>query len=95
MTGGKGEFGRARRVPFSPRSLRALIFPSPSPFNACHAGEIQGDCRVRLVWGPVKVARYSFSGSIPPKFEHKLRRHKERFGRIAATIVLDKDEHSL
>ena len=24
----------------------------------------------------IKVARYSFSGSTPPKFEHKLRRHK-------------------
>ena len=24
----------------------------------------------------MKVARYSFSGSIPAKFEHKLRRHK-------------------
>ena len=43
----------------------------------------------------VKVARYSFSGSIPPKFEHKLRRHKQRFGKIAATVVLDKDENLL
>ena len=42
-----------------------------------------------------KVARYSFSGSIPPKFEHKLRRHKQRFGRTATTIVLDKDENLL
>ena len=48
VTGGKGEFGRARRVPFSPRSLRARISSSPSPSNACHAGEIQGDCRVRF-----------------------------------------------
>ena len=37
------------------------------------------------------VARYSILQSIPPKFEHKLRRHKERFGKIATTIVLDKD----
>ena len=37
---------------------------------------------------PLKVARYSFSGSIPPKFEHKLRRHKQK---IATTVVLDKD----
>ena len=43
----------------------------------------------------VSVARYSFSGSIPPKFEHKLRRHKQRFGKIATTIVLDKDENLL
>ena len=30
----------------------------------------------------LKVARYSFSRSIPPKFEHKLRRHKQRFGKL-------------
>ena len=37
-----------------------------------------------------KVARYNFSGSIPPKFEHKQCRHKQRFGKIAlTTIVLD------
>ena len=43
----------------------------------------------------VKVARYSFSGSIPPKFEHKLRRNKQSFGKIATTVVLDKDENLL
>ena len=42
-----------------------------------------------------KVARYSFSGSIPPKFEHKLRRHKQSFGKITTTVVLDKDENLL
>ena len=42
-----------------------------------------------------KVARYSFSGSIPPTFEHKLRRHKQRFGKIATTVVSDKDENLL
>ena len=41
------------------------------------------------------MARYSFSGSIPPKFEHKLRRHKESFGKIAITVVLDKDGNLL
>ena len=41
------------------------------------------------------MARYSFPGSIPPKFEHKLRRHKQRFGKIAITIVLDKEENLL
>ena len=35
----------------------------------------------------VKVARYSFSGPIPSKFEHKLRRHKQSFGKIATTVV--------
>ena len=39
-----------------------------------------------------KVARYSFSRSIPPKFERKLRRDKQRFGKIDTTVVLDKDE---
>ena len=43
----------------------------------------------------VKVARYSLSGSIPPKFERKLRRHKQRLGKINTTVVLDKDENLL
>ena len=41
----------------------------------------------------LKVARYSFSGSIPPKFEHKLRHQKQSFGKIATTVVLDEDEN--
>ena len=42
-----------------------------------------------------KVARYSFSGPIPPKFEHKLRRHKQSFIKIATTVVLDEDGNLL
>ena len=42
-----------------------------------------------------KVARYSFSGPIPPKFEHNLRRRKQRFGKMATTVVLDEDENLL
>ena len=41
------------------------------------------------------MARYSFSRPIPPKFEHKLRRQKENFGKIATTVVLDEDENLL
>ena len=41
------------------------------------------------------MARYSFSRSIPPKFERKLRRHKQRFGKIDTTVVLDKDKNLL
>ena len=41
----------------------------------------------------IKVARYSFEGSIPAKFEHKLCRQKQSFGKIATTVVLDKDEN--
>ena len=37
----------------------------------------------------------SFSGSISPKFEHKLGRHKQRFGKIDTTVVLDKDENMI
>ena len=33
-----------------------------------------------------KVARYSSLGSIPPKFEHKLRGHKQRFRKISIPI---------
>ena len=43
----------------------------------------------------ITVARYSFSRSILPKFERKLRRHKQRFGKIDTTVVLDKDENLL
>ena len=42
-----------------------------------------------------KVARYSFPGPTPPKFEHKVRRHKQSFEKIATTVVLDKDENLL
>ena len=41
------------------------------------------------------MARYSFSGPIPPKFEHKLSRHKQSFGKIASTVVLDEDGNLL
>ena len=44
---------------------------------------------------PFKVARYSFSGLIPFKFEHKLRRYKQRFGKIDTTVASDKDENLL
>ena len=40
-----------------------------------------------------KVARYSFSWSIPPKLEHKLSRQKQSFGKIATTVVLDEEEN--
>jgi len=39
------------------------------------------------------VPRYSFSRSIPAKFEHKPRCHKQTVGKIATTVVLDKDEN--
>ena len=42
-----------------------------------------------------KVARYSFSASTPPSFKHKLRRRKQRCGKIATAVVLDNDENLL
>ena len=41
------------------------------------------------------MARYSFSWPVPAKVEHKLRPHKQSFGKIATTVVLDKDENLL
>ena len=43
----------------------------------------------------IKVVRYSFSGPKTPKYEHNLRRHKQSFGKIATTVVLDEDENLL
>ena len=43
----------------------------------------------------IKVARYSFSGPIPHKFEHKLRRQKQSIGEIDTTVVLDEDGNLL
>ena len=41
----------------------------------------------------MKVARCSFSGSIPAKSKHKLRRQKQTFGKIATTVVTDTDDY--
>ena len=35
----------------------------------------------RLYWH-MEVPRYSFSGSVPAKFEHKLSRHKQTLGSL-------------
>ena len=50
---------------------------------------------IKFVYRSLKVAGYGFSGSIPPKFEHKLRRHRQTFGKIATTVVLNKDDNLL
>ena len=41
------------------------------------------------------MARWRFSESIPLKFEHKLRRHLQWFGKITKAAVLDEDENLL
>ena len=68
-----------------------LLWVFPLPKNQYFQLKILKD----FLYDNFKVARYSFSGSIPPKFEHKLRRHKQSFGKITTTVVLDKDENLL
>ena len=64
--------------------------------NVCKTVEQKrGPMQQRRPYWYMKMARYSFSESIPAKFEHKLRRHKQTFGKIATTVVLDKDENLL
>ena len=58
--------------------------------NGCVADYVLLEYNVKLP-ETSQVARYSFSGSIPPKFEHKLRRHKQGFGKVVTTVVIDKD----
>ena len=65
--------------------------PGSNPYNT----EALHPKGVPVIWGVeryIKVARYSFLGSIPPTFERKLCRHKQRFGKINTTVVLNKDE---
>ena len=68
-----------RRVNFLIREGRGAAVPAPNE---------------KVPW-EVKVARYGFSGSTPPKCELKLRCNKQRFGKMATTGVLDKDEKLL
>ena len=65
----------------------AQIFTKQSKRNESHT------MQQHRPYGHMKVARYSFSGSIPAKLEHKLRCHKQTFGKIATTVVLEKDEN--
>ena len=57
------------------------------------------DCSVTdLVRGinrQLKGARLDFLGSIPPHFEHVLRRHQRRYRKNFTTAVLYKDENLL
>ena len=80
-------------MPFRYRTIRYV--------NLCHITLCfmhqlkQVDRRNRMSLQVFKVARYSFSRSIPPTFERKLRHHKQRFGKIDTTVVLAKDEKLL
>ena len=65
---------------------RAAHIESQAKFGACNGFNLAYANSENYV--KRKVARYSFSG-----FEHKLRRHKQWFGKIATTVVLDKDEN--
>ena len=82
-------FGRGGAVNHLPKKFMqvAQMFTKQSKRNEGHTMQ-----QHRPSWH-MKVPRYSFSGSIPAKFEHKLRRHKQTFGKIATTVVLDKDKN--
>ena len=84
-----GNFRLGGAVTQLPKKLLqvAQIFTKQSKRNQGHTMQ-----QHRPYWH-MKVPQYSFSGSIPAKFEHKLRRHKQIFGKIATTVVLDKDEN--
>ena len=88
MPGVRAIFRQGGGKPFAQKFLQvAQIFTKQSKRDEGHTKQ-----QHRPYWH-MKVARYSFSGSIPAKFEHKLRRHKQSFGKIATTVVLDKDEN--
>ena len=58
--------------------------------NGCVVDYVLHEYNVKLP-ETSQVVRYSFSGSIPSKFEHKLRRQKQGFGKVVTTVVIDKD----
>ena len=43
---------------------------------------------VQIIVNHLKVTQWCLSGSIPLKFEYKLRRHYQRFGKITTKVVL-------
>ena len=89
-------------IQFKREALMLLLIFSPKPdinlsickllniFKKKLSGGISRDLPTQYLC--FTVARYSFSGSIPAKFEHKLPRQKQSFGKIATTVVLNKDE---
>ena len=81
----------------SPKSIDVVVqfYPSFTFYFPLFWGMGMYDNGFGIKKGTFKVARYSFPGPIPPKFEHKLRRHKQSFEKIATTVVLDKDENLL
>ena len=88
LHGRTGNFRPGGAVNHLPKKFMqvAQIFTKQSKRNEGHTMQ-----QHRPSWH-MKVPRYSFSRSIPAKFEHKPRCHKQTFGKIAITVVLDKDE---
>ena len=80
------------KCPFSYKEDLLKIWVKPLPIKDAKA-HFRLTCCSRM--SLLKAAQYSFSVPIPPKFEHKLRRHKQSFGKIATTVVLVKDENLL
>ena len=75
--------------------LAQKIFASCSNFYKT-VEKKRGPMQQHRPYRHMQMARYSFSETIPAKFEHTLvRRHKQTFGKIATTVVVDKDENLL
>ena len=88
--GGGGEGEEVGGQPFAQE-----IFASCSNFYKT-VEKKRGPMQQPRPYQHIKIARYSFSETIPARFEHKLvRRHKQTFGKIANAVVLDKDENLL
>ena len=92
------KYGNCTRVLKIKTSWKSVVFTVKVRKNSRYFVSVLNKTIIPLalvVFEMIKVARYSFSRPIPPKFEHKLRRHKQSFGKIAPTVVLDKDENLL
>ena len=92
------KYGNCTRVLKIKTSWKSVVFTVKVRKNSRYFVGVLNKTIIPLalvVFEMIKVARYSFSRPIPPKFEHKLRRHKQSFGKIAPTVVLDKDENLL
>ena len=68
------------------------VFASLKCSKKCYRNVHRHNCKKCNSVQCFKVTGWGFSWSIPTKFEHRLRRHKQRFVKITTTTVLDKDE---
>ena len=90
IIGERAIFGQGGAVNHLPKNFLQVAQIFTNRLNR-HEGRCNNIGRTRI-W---KWLDTVFQGQYLPKFEHKLRRHKQTFGKIATTVVLDKDENLL